>query len=180
MAEIVGLGQRQFRDKANKGCPTASGSGYDVAEVVAWFRAHEWQPQDQSDTLKDRLLVAEVLKAETDAAIKKVKLRTTLGQLVARAVYVTGVTTLFNFVRQRLQAIPEELASSLPPELRADVLVTLKGKVRLILTEMSAWSSMTEKSKTSSPTKTKAGNLPRRSTGSGNAAKRSPRSKPRD
>lgn len=112
-----------------------------VYEIVQWRFARVMGPKetaDQRDALELRKLSAEV-------EAKEMALRQKAAALVDRAAAIATITEMFNRVRQRLLAAPEELASALPQSLRSDFVVELKHKMNLILKEFESWSGDVEK-----------------------------------
>lgn len=88
----------------------------------------------------NRRELAEVRKIEADAILKEAKAREQLGQLLDKPAVLAAIATLFHAVRARLEAIPGEIASSLPPQFRTDVTRDVAYKIELALREMAAWS----------------------------------------
>jgi hypothetical protein len=67
------------------------------------------------------------------------KLEQESGALVERKAVWAGVTQVFHRIRSRLQAIPAEIGSSVPPDQRAQIIATWKEKIVLILSELEHW-----------------------------------------
>jgi predicted transcriptional regulator len=113
--------------------------GYDLAEVHHWVLAFEARKRKSAPQGEQTNAELEHEKLQIDVAARKLKLQQQAGELVLRENAYSTIETMFHKVRTRLQAIPEELASSLPPEVRAEYVHDAKHKIRLILTEMSNW-----------------------------------------
>lgn len=104
--------------------------------IAQWRFARVMAPKESSERREE----LELAKLETEVESKQLALRQKAGGLVDRAAAIATITEMFNRVRQRLMAAPEELASALPQSLRADFVVELKHKVNLILKEFESWS----------------------------------------
>lgn len=140
VAAFLGLSDRRsVQDYFKRGCPGKTDQGYDLQEIVAWVKEHIWCDKRSGGNGGDKE-TEELLKLRAERIIKEVKARQVIGELVSRERVRSALLSLLNQIRQRLQAIPDELASGVPPELRMDFTVDLKSKVSLILTEMSQWS----------------------------------------
>ncbi len=55
-----------------------------------------------------------------------------------------SVAELTSLIRHRIETIPDELQTELPPEIRLAITERLRDKIYLILTEMSQWKLTTE------------------------------------
>lgn len=75
-------------------------------------------------------------KLELENARRRLKLEAERGRLVLREAVKTKNERLFHRIRARLEATPEELASSLPPEIRSDYLADGRQKISLLLREL--------------------------------------------
>lgn len=116
--------------------------GFDLAKVHRWMlerekaktkpvAAGDGDDKSAAQLAKDKLAV--------DVETRKLRLMKEAGELVLRKNAYATIEQMFHRVRTRLQAIPEELASSLPAEVRAEYVHDGKHKIRLILTEMANW-----------------------------------------
>lgn len=131
------------RDWAHQGMPGSRGN-YPLDEIAQWRdgRLRETLrpgPSQEDKDLQERLEIAQVEKAEFDAKLQELKLRSARGELVNRDAAKAEVEEMFHRVRARLEQIPQEVAGTVPPELRADVIADWRHKVSLVLKEMEGW-----------------------------------------
>lgn len=148
-AAILGLQNRaSIQDYLSRGCPGDSSQNYyPLVQMRKWIRDNI--PQDgraiggekppETDVEAQREL-ADLRKAEADAATKETKLDLLLGRLVEREAIESELRSLLNAMRHRLQAIPEEIGATIAPEWRLDVTLDLKTKIELVLREIASWS----------------------------------------
>lgn len=140
----MGVEPSTIRSWREKGMPVESVDGdelYVVTDCVIWWAQYkELFPRHSSggaDPNDKEALECEKLRLEN--ARRELKLENERGRLVRRDDVFSQVEQMFHRIRSRLEAAPEELASSLPPELRADYLIDSRTKVALILREMEGW-----------------------------------------
>lgn len=110
-----------------------SPGAYDLAEVSRWVLARA-ERRSTEEVSEKRELEKQKLRLELQA--KQLKLDTDRSRLVERDSVLAENRKAFARVRVRLEAIPEELASSLPPEIAGDVVADLKHKIHLALKEL--------------------------------------------
>lgn len=139
VARFFEVARPTLKDWRNRGMPVREDSRYDLREIFRWWKADKLpriqhnQPKANTDNLEQQ-------KLEIEVAHKRLKLQIDAGELVQRELAHAMVENMFHRVRTRLEAIPEELSSSLPPEIRATYIEDAKQKVRLVLREMENWS----------------------------------------
>lgn len=133
-----------------KGMPGEKGPGkgkpgrFDLAEIARWREAFLLSlvkaPQDEEQkALQDRLEVAQIRKAEAQATIEEIKLGELQGRFVDKNEILAEIH-IGNFaVKHRLEQIPNEMASSFPPEIRGEMTQDMKHKIRLALREIASW-----------------------------------------
>jgi len=120
--------------------PGASGK-YDLGEITRWrFSKTVLEPR-APDERREKL---ELEKLEAEVQGKQLRLRREAGELVDRAAAIARVTEMFNTVRQRLLALPEELASAIPQSVRSELVAELKHKMNLVCKEFESWSGDVE------------------------------------
>ena len=152
LSQAVGMQDRSlYQDWRGKGCPGKCQHGYPVTAVIQWAKDHVWRngpgmnPVDHGDadadpmSLKSRYDIAEVLKMEFEAELKRLKVAKEKGLLVDRESVKAFVEEMFHRVRARLEQIPQEVATTVPPEIRADVMADFKHKISLVLRELEGW-----------------------------------------
>jgi len=121
--------------------PEKVGNRWPLDEIARWRLGRVLAPKETSE--QRELLELRKLSAEVEA--KEMALRQKAAALVDRTAAIATITEMFNRVRQRLLAAPEELASALPQSLRSEFVVELKHKMNLILKEFESWSGDVEK-----------------------------------
>lgn len=137
VAAFLGISRRQVQEYMSRGCPgVASDPGkqngrFNLSEIVQWCRENIWRPPKETST-ED----LEVEELKTDVATKRLKLMKLAGELVDRKVESADRKRVFNIIRNRLDAVPRELANLLPPDLRTDFLIDAQNQVALIQKEL--------------------------------------------
>jgi phage terminase Nu1 subunit (DNA packaging protein) len=124
----------------NTGMPVREDGRYDLKAIHDWWLASEkYQYAVSAGQLKseDDLKRAK-LQIEVDH--NELKYLRARGELVNRDAAKAAISQLFHRVRSRLSAAPEELASSLPADVRTGYIEDAKHRVALILREMQLWS----------------------------------------
>lgn len=142
VAEFFGVSHTVVRkDWRARGMPGGNAC-YPLDEIARWKIEREREinrpKESEDDDLAARLEVAEVEIAEADARLKELKLAEAEGRLIDREQAIAEVESAFNVVRARLEQIPGEVATTVPPELRADIIADWKHKIRLALKELEA------------------------------------------
>lgn len=137
LASVLRVGERTIHAWRNAGMPTRGRGEFELGEVIEWARANVWTSKVNDSTEEgERLRAAELLKAEATAARAALRFRKEAGELIERAVAISLLCTQAAMVRTRLQAMPGEIASSFPPELRHDLMLELENKICLVLIDM--------------------------------------------
>lgn len=120
-----------------RGMPGSDGA-YDLGEIARWYV--KWQPKQGGDSGGDKTKTElECEKLEIENERRRLKLEMERGKLVLREATILEQEHVNHRIRSRLEAIPEELAASLPPELRADYLGDAKQKISLVLRELESY-----------------------------------------
>ena len=144
LSRMMGVEPSTIRSWREKGMPFEDVNGdelYVVTEAVLWWA--NWKEvirlpsESETDPNDKEALECEKLRLEN--ARRELKLENERGRLVRRDNVLTQIEQMFHKIRSRLESAPEELASSLPPELRADYLADCRQKMGLILREMEGW-----------------------------------------
>ena len=137
---FFGVSRTSTKEWKNSGMPVRSDGRYDLKEVFDWWLASERYTyavtagaSQSSDDLEHAKLAIEVDH-------KRLKYLRELNELVDRGAAKAAVAQMFHRVRARLLAAPEELASSLPAEIRSGYIEDAKHRVSLVLREMEMWS----------------------------------------
>lgn len=105
-----------------------------ISEVEAWVEARGRKSQGFAD--KDE---AQLAKLAEDIRFRRLKNDVMERRLVDRSEFLGAVSRLVIRIKDRLQAIPEELCLELPTDLRDDIRAQWQSRIELILTEMSRW-----------------------------------------
>lgn len=117
---------------------------YPLDEIARWKIEQErarLRPtvSDEDQSLRERLELAEVLKAEFDADLKRMKVAEAEDRLIDKETAIAEIEEMFHRIRARLEQIPQELGTTIPPEIRADLIADMRHKVSLVLREMEGW-----------------------------------------
>ena len=135
VADFFSVSRQTVFEWKNKGMPTLD-DGYDLKEVLKWRDA--WAAKQNSEIETD-IEREEYLKMKAERQTKQAKLAGYVGKVIEKSIVITLLSSFAAVVRSRLQAIPGELAASIPPEFRHDLMIELEQKISLILTEMASW-----------------------------------------
>ena len=132
VAEVFGVSREAVKNWRSGPDPMPGrAKAWPIYEIVRWRFAKMTAPKESAD--ERELLELRKLNAEVES--KELALQQKAAALVDRQAAIATITEMFNRVRQRLLAAPEELASALPQSLRSDFVVELKHKINLILKE---------------------------------------------
>ena len=145
IAKATGLNFRTLESWRQLGMPSCfERNKYDLRKTLPWIVEHV---QKRTKTGKVAPASEDATKAAlerrkllADAVAKELRVRKTIGELVDRNVAKATFESMCHRIRSRLEAVPEELASSLPANLRGDYLVDADHKIRLVCREIEAWS----------------------------------------
>lgn len=154
VALFFGVSPQAVQAWRDRGMPGSIGH-FEAGAIARWLRERQADDRDRTGSKSDH----EGENAKWAAELKKLRFAKEIGQLVDRGAVTAELTRLLNTIRQRLQAIPAELASGVEPSKRADFQIDLDSKIRLILTEMAAWAETNGPKPATSPKK-----KPRKST----------------
>lgn len=147
VAEFFGVSPTAVqRDWRRQGMPGENGR-YPLNEIAKWKIQRERDQNrpkisDEQKSLRERLDEAEVLKAEFDARLKELKVAEAEGRLIDKETAIAEIEEMFHRVRARLEQIPQELGTTIPPEIRADLIADMRHKLQLVLREMEGWADV--------------------------------------
>lgn len=142
-AQELGVSSRVVSDYLARGCPGKPGH-YDLDEMQAWRDAH-LQKKPERSALADtsQLLIEklrhEVRKLREEARFKRNKNRRDEGAFYPKALVDQAWGEAFARIRNRLEAIPDELEMTFPSETRELNKDDCRQKIKSILREMSRW-----------------------------------------
>ena len=137
VAAFFDVSEETVRQWKKQGCPETS-APYDLAEIRRWREARlkrQWANAG-TDASKTEL---ERQKLQIDNEHRLLRLRQDAGELVSREETKAEMVRMFHRLRGRLESIPEEIAASVPPALRDEVIATLRHKMRLVCKEIENW-----------------------------------------
>ncbi len=112
---------------------------WDLSEIAKWRLArvpHRKAAAAGDGSDDDSKTALECEKLRIDNEHRALKLAKARGALVERDAVAVAISQMFHRVRSRLEALPDELASSWPPEIRADSLADSREKVALALKDL--------------------------------------------
>jgi phage terminase Nu1 subunit (DNA packaging protein) len=131
LAMEIGVSRQTLYTWGNEGCPLDDG----VDAIREWRTEHHPPPRAIADQAK----LARARLADAQAYAQEQKNLERDGQLLDAEDANLAVSELCNLIRARLEAIPNDLQTEWPPEVRQQVTERLSDKIHLILTEMSQW-----------------------------------------
>jgi hypothetical protein len=138
VAKVLGVGERQVAQYLADGCPGEQGA-YSLPEIIAWCKSHAWKPRRAAAINSDDAAELELRQLQVKVERETLKLRTEAGELINRDSVLAAVEQIFVRVKNRVEAIPEELAAQLPANIRVEQLSAWKQKLALVLKEMEGW-----------------------------------------
>lgn len=137
LAAELRINRKQVQGYLARGMPGHDGE-YDTWACLDWLRepGNPWgriaaKDEDKEELEKEQLRV----KIDRD----KLKLEKEAGSVVDREAILAKFTRMGHRIRSRLQAIPAEIGSSVPPDQRASIIATWKEKIVLVLSEIEHW-----------------------------------------
>lgn len=143
-ASVFGVQVETVRAWISKGCPCVVGTSpeggqYDIAQMIRWCRKHVWVPKqngrgssgsDQTEAdLRKKIL-------QLTYSDKALSLKARMGLLIDREDAIATVMRQYAIVRGRLEELPQEAASMVPPHMKADVIAQWKHLIHLALKEL--------------------------------------------
>lgn len=146
VAKSLGLSSRVVADYLARGCPGKPGN-YDLDAIDAWRALHveakqKKAPQDLASVaaLQLKKLQREVGKLGQEVRAKRNKNRRDEANYYEKDVVDQFVGEAFARIRNRLEAIPDELEMTFPLETRELNKSDARAKIAGILREMAKWS----------------------------------------
>lgn len=151
VADFYELSLKTVKQWRTQGMPDRTSQGWDLLAIIRWRdkrmallaggRVGAVDRMDAPAADADKASLAEQKRvAEVISNRKKLlELQEMQGKLVDADAARAQFEQMGNAVRQRLEALPGELASSVPPEIRPDFLADATHKVRLACLEIDSW-----------------------------------------
>lgn len=133
LADAIGVGDRKTVQKLcrERGMPQS------VEAAKAWYAATikgDDGPSEGSNY--QRKLAAEAACKEADAKKKQIELERLRGLLVERAAVAATLRKAITAIKNRVEALADELAMLFPPDQRAAITADVRESIRLALTEL--------------------------------------------
>lgn len=138
VAEFFGVGYDTIRTWGRNGMPGDRGS-YDLAEIYRWRKDRDEENEEATRQRESPRRNLEMKKLEIEVASKELALRKEAKSLIDRQAASAKISQVSNAIRGRLDALPQELASSLPAQFRVEFIADAKHKVRLVCQQLSAF-----------------------------------------
>lgn len=138
VADAFGLHVQTVKVWAGRGMPTHP-EGYDLDAIAEW-RASDGRRGSvvaTGDEQRQRLL-AQIRTLTADAENRELRNAKARGDVLDRADVVQTVGALCLRVKERLEALPEEIAMDLPTEVRATIQARWENQIAHVLTELAA------------------------------------------
>lgn len=159
LAEWLGVSRVTLRSWLKRGMPTRP-DGFDLQEVIRWrLKQTDMASQEADGAVGERRAAAELRRLEAQAAMAEIRAAQLAGNLIDRGAAEHAVREIVAGIRSRLQAIPGELAGTIPSDIRQDLTVDLWSKVNLILTNLAGageqWAAKAAKRPSGSKCKTR-------------------------
>ena len=123
-----------------RGMPVTTDDRFDLSAIAQWRETTRKRDQASNGSdLDARQKLAEVKKLEAQARHADIRAKKAAGEVVNRDAIAALICIFVASVRTRIQAMPGEVATSIPLDFRHDLMIELEQKFGLILTEMSNW-----------------------------------------
>lgn len=136
VAGFFGVSRETVSDWVKKGMPGAE-KQFRLDKIAQWLRVEIYPRTPTVGNPEKAELEIRNLRAETEA--REIKTALQRGQLVERIAVLAANEEMFGKIRTRLEAIPEEVGSSIPPDLRQELVADWRNKVHLVLKELAAF-----------------------------------------
>ena len=138
VAAFFGVNRNTITTWIANGMPRLAGRKYDLSAIAIWWRENVLPNVNQASEDSTEGLEREKLRIANERA--RLKLLHEAGQLVSRTAALSEIEQLFARLRARLESVPDEMGTSLPPELQAEAVADWKMKVSLLNLEIEKWS----------------------------------------
>lgn len=136
IADALGLGHRErVGEYKKKGMPVTS-----IDAARAWFTANvrgDDGGEEAGGGSYQRKMAAEARVKEADAARKELELRQLRAELVSREEVLRTNEKIVAEIRARLEQLPDEIAGTLPPDIRAGIANDMRESISLALMRLS-------------------------------------------
>lgn len=137
IATISGISYTSVRGWAKvDGFPVRPDGTYSVWDIATWRASRQQTIEQPDDDADDR----DELHKEIRNRRNLLRLREEAGELVSRTQALAEVTRMFNALRARLESIPDQIATGLPPELQPEIAADWKRHIELLCREIANWS----------------------------------------
>lgn len=136
VAGFFGVARETVSEWVKKGMP-GSEKEFRLDKIAQWLRVEIYPRTPAVGDSKKADLEIRKLRAETE--MREIKTALQRGQLVERVAVLAANEEMFGTIRTRLEAIPEEVGSSVPPDLRQELVADWRNKVHLVLKELAAF-----------------------------------------
>lgn len=135
----LGISSRQLQTWEESGCPGRGEDGYDIRVLILWAKENVWRrranAEDEGGGETEGDLRKQKLKEEIEA--KRLANQQKRGQLVEKQAILAEQTRQNAIIRSRIESIPGEVASVVPPNVRGEVVASVEHKIKLTLKIMS-------------------------------------------
>lgn len=137
VAEFFGVAYDTCKAWRRNGLPGSAESGFDLAEVLKWWRAWRERESDDAEKLTPAKLKtqAEIRRIQADAEARERINREAAGGLVDRRAVEASLAALLLELRRAFQAVPAKLQPLLPHAIQHSVSAELKRRIAAALTE---------------------------------------------
>jgi phage terminase Nu1 subunit (DNA packaging protein) len=139
VAGFFGVSVETIAKWRQKGMPGKPGK-FPLDKIAQWVRETIYPRQGAGQNGELSKAAAEHRKLMAEARTKELKLALLRGRLVERSAVMAENEQMFAKIKARLEAIPEEVGTSLPPALQQDIVADWQYKLNLILREIAGWS----------------------------------------
>lgn len=138
IATLSGISYTSVRGWAKtQGFPVEPDGSYSIWEIATWRAARQPAPVVQND---DDETDRDELRKEIQNRLLLLKLGEKSGELVSRSQAKAEITRMFHLLRTRLEAIPDQVATGLPPDLQPEIAADWKRQIELLCREIANWS----------------------------------------
>jgi hypothetical protein len=140
LAKALGISRQQLDDDRKDGCPMDS-----ITAARKW-RANNRAPRNEvgsepakGESVHARLLLAKAIKTEQDGEARRLKNEQIRGELVAKDEIVREFAEFLTSARAILDALPDDIATECPHDLRSKVHSLAKQCVDRTLRKLAQW-----------------------------------------
>lgn len=128
----LGLSGRQIANLIDEGMPAKTDAGFDIDACRQWLADKRKPKEKPLASYDERMAAAELRKIEAEALTKELKAQQVEGKLIDREEAFMWACQLCATIATRLDQMPEEITTELPPDIRQTMKERIVEKLDLV------------------------------------------------